>query len=223
MLPGHSVAVNGAGLVQTINNIRAGDLKPGIPRHFVCRAILDEDSIPGVIGHLARRDRASGFHHALGMIGEESPLSVEAPASTTIIRTVAAPMAHANHLLDDTFEDADQAITASSKYRQDTVDTYLAEGGDPSCSNAATTPTRRTAKACSGAPAMAAMIMAAHWRLRYFVSTLITSTGPCMPAPTTWARCRAPSRSKFYGRLPVKQCHPMAPVAVISRPKLQSE
>ncbi len=132
MLPGHSVAVNGAGLVQTINNIRASDLKPGIPRHFVCRAILDEDSIPGVIGHLARRDRASGFHHALGMIGEESPLSVEAPASTTIIRTVAAPMAHANHLLDNTFEDSDQAITASSKYRQDTVDAYLAEGGDPS-------------------------------------------------------------------------------------------
>jgi hypothetical protein len=131
MLPGHSVAVNGAGLVQTINNIRASDLKPGIPRHFVCRAILDEDSIPSVIGHLARRDRASGFHHALGMIGEESPLSVETPASTTIIRTVATPMAHANHLLDDTFEDSDQAITASSKYRQDTVDRYLAEGGDP--------------------------------------------------------------------------------------------
>lgn len=131
MLPGHSVAVNGAGLVQTINNIRAGDLKPGIPRHFVCRAILDEVTIPGVMGHLARRDRASGFHHALGMIGESAPLSVEAPASSTIIRTVAEPMAHANHLLDDTFESAEQAITASSKYRQDTVDAYLANGGDP--------------------------------------------------------------------------------------------
>lgn len=131
MLPGHSVAVNGAGLVQTINNIRAADLKPGIPRHFVCRAVLDEDSVPGAIGHLARRDRASGFHHAIGMIGEQSPLSVEAPASTTIIRTVQAPMGHANHLLDDSFDGIDQAITASSKYRQDTVDAYLAGGGDP--------------------------------------------------------------------------------------------
>ncbi len=131
MLAGHSVAVNGAGLVQTINNIRASDLKPGIPRHFVCRAVLDEDSIPGAIGHLARRDRASGFHHALGMVGEASPLSIEAPASTTVIRTVDQPMAHANHLLDDTFDDVDQAVTASSQYRQRTVDAYLADGGDP--------------------------------------------------------------------------------------------
>lgn len=130
MMPGHSVGVNAAGLVQTINNVRPDDLKPGIPRHFICRAILETDSIPGVIEHLRRDDRASGFHHAIGMRGEASPMSIEAPASKTVIQSLSEPTAHANHLLDDTFSELDQVVTSSSAYRQSTVDGYLAEGGD---------------------------------------------------------------------------------------------
>ncbi|MBO6947265.1 MAG: hypothetical protein JJ855_04730 [Rhodospirillales bacterium] len=131
MLAGHSVAVTEAGLVQTINNVRADDLKPGIPRHFICRAVLEADSIPDVIGHLRRPDRASGFHHAIGMMGVEQPMSIEAPASASVIRTVDTATGHANHLLDDHFASLDQTVTASSEYRQRAVDAYLAEGGDP--------------------------------------------------------------------------------------------
>lgn len=126
MLPGHSVAVTHAGLVQTINNIRPDDLKPGLPRHFVCRAVLAETSIPGVIEHLRRDDRASGFHHAIGMLGEETPLSVEAPATKTVIDFVTKPRGHANHLLDDAFDGLDQVVTSSSMYRQQTVDDFVA-------------------------------------------------------------------------------------------------
>ncbi len=131
MLAGHSVAVTDAGLVQTINNIRADDLKPGIPRHFVCRAILEAESIPDVIEHLRRPDRASGFHHAIGMKGVEQPMSIEAPASTSVIRMVDTATGHANHLLDDHFASLTQTVTASSDYRQHAVDAYLAQGGDP--------------------------------------------------------------------------------------------
>lgn len=131
MLAGHSVAVNGAGLVQTINNIRPDDLKPGIPRHFICRAILDAETIPQAVGHLVRKDRASGFHHAIGAAGEAQPLSVEAPASGAVIRPVTKPLAHANHLTDSYFKNLDQHVTASSRYRQQTVDGYLDGGGDP--------------------------------------------------------------------------------------------
>ncbi len=130
MLAGHSVAVTDAGLVQTINNIRCDDLKPGIPRHFVCRAVLDAETIPEVIGHLRRDDRASGFHHAIGMAGEAVPLSVEAPASKAVINMVTSPRAHANHLLDDAFAGLGQVTTSSSAYRQKTCDAYLADGGD---------------------------------------------------------------------------------------------
>ncbi|MCK5778291.1 MAG: hypothetical protein KAH11_05835 [Rhodospirillales bacterium] len=131
MLAGHSVAVTEAGLVQTINNVRADDLKPGIPRHFVCRAVLEADSIPDVIAHLRRPDRASGFHHAIGMMGVEQPMSIEAPASASVIRTVDTAAGHANHLLDDHFAALGQTVTASSEYRQRAVDAYLADGGDP--------------------------------------------------------------------------------------------
>ncbi len=131
MLAGHSVAVTDAGLVQTINNVRADDLKPGIPRHFICRAVLEADSIPGVIAHLRRPDRASGFHHAIAMQGIESPMSIEAPASASVIRTVDTAAGHANHLLDSHFSKMNQTVTASSDYRQQAVDGYLAQGGDP--------------------------------------------------------------------------------------------
>ena len=137
MLAGHSVAVNRAGLIQTINNIRADDLKPGIPRHFICRAVLEATTIPDAISHLRRDDRASGFHHAIGMLGEASPLSVEAPASGSVIRIVDTPQAHANHLLDPHFSKLGQNVTGSSRYRQTTVDSYLDQGGDPQTPEAA--------------------------------------------------------------------------------------
>lgn len=130
MLPGHSFGVNTAGLVQTINNIRPDDLKPGIPRHLICRAILGSESLQQAVSHLQRTDRASGFHHAIGFPGMEAPMSVEAPASGMVLRNVAAPQAHANHLLDDYFDKVDQVVTESSEYRQTTVDEYLSEGGD---------------------------------------------------------------------------------------------
>ncbi|MEX0694420.1 MAG: C45 family peptidase [Rhodospirillales bacterium] len=130
MLPGHSVAINDAGLVQTINNVRADDLKPGIPRHIICRAVLEATSIPEAIGHLRRPDRASGFHHSIGMPGQVAPLSVEAPASASVIRSADAPMAHANHLLDPYFDKLPQTVSASSAYRQQTVDAFLRTGGD---------------------------------------------------------------------------------------------
>ncbi|WNJ99279.1 C45 family peptidase [Thalassospiraceae bacterium LMO-JJ14] len=131
MLAGHSVAVTDAGLVQTINNVRADDLKPGIPRHFICRAVLEAENIADVIAHLRRPDRASGFHHAIAMRGIETPMSIEAPASASVIHTVDGAVGHANHLLDAHFAKLGQTVTASSDYRQTAVDAYLAEGGDP--------------------------------------------------------------------------------------------
>ncbi len=63
MLPGHTFSVNSHGLVQTINNIRVDDLQSGIPRHFICRAILDCSTLEEALVHLQRPDRAGGFHN----------------------------------------------------------------------------------------------------------------------------------------------------------------
>lgn len=128
MLPGHTFGLNDAGVVQTINNIRAHDLKPGIPRQIVCRAILGSGGLDEAISILQRPDRASGFHHNLGEAGSQRLASVEAPASGCNVRWVGAPMAHANHLLEDAFTGLDQSITISSRARQGAADRMIAGG-----------------------------------------------------------------------------------------------
>lgn len=128
MLPGHTLGLNASGVVQTINNIRAHDLKPGIPRQIICRAILGSSTMDAAIEILHRTDRASGFHHNLGEAGSRRIASVEAPASGCHVRMTNAPLAHANHLLEHAFEQLDQAITDSSRKRQAAADRMIADG-----------------------------------------------------------------------------------------------
>lgn len=128
MLPGHTLAVNSAGIVQTINNVRVHDLKPGIPRHVICRAVLACGNLDDALAVLARDDRASGFHHNLGQAGSQKLYSVEAPASGCHVRTVeVAPAAHANHLIAEQFSSVAQAITGSSSDRQRRADAMIDE------------------------------------------------------------------------------------------------
>lgn len=119
MMAGHTMGANSAGIVQTINNIRVHDLKPGIPRHFICRAILDCRTMDEALTLLGRRDRAAGFHHNLGSAAEGRLASVEAPASGCAIREITSvSVAHANHLIQSELADIPQTITHSSSIRQ---------------------------------------------------------------------------------------------------------
>ncbi len=119
MIAGHSMGANAAGIVQTINNIRVHDLKAGIPRHFICRAVLASPTLEAALRHIDRSDRASGFHHNLGDAKSRRLLSVEAPASACIVKAITdIPSAHANHLVFDEIKTLDQSITHSSQVRQ---------------------------------------------------------------------------------------------------------
>ncbi|RVD01730.1 peptidase C45, partial [Mesorhizobium sp. M7A.F.Ca.ET.027.02.1.1] len=127
-LLGHTFGLNEAGLVQTVNNISAHDLQPGVPRQIICRAILDARSLDEAVEILRRKDRASGFHHNLGEAKTRRLLSVEAPASGCAIQEAASPRAHANHLLFGELNGLDQTITLSSRNRQEAADRMIAEG-----------------------------------------------------------------------------------------------
>lgn len=128
MLPGHTFGLNTSGLVQTINNIRAHDLKVGVPRQLVSRAVLGCRRLDEAIGVLERSDRASGFHHNLGEAGSRRVVSVEAPASGCVARDITAPFAHANHLIFEEFDGLDQTITNSSRARQGGADRMIQDG-----------------------------------------------------------------------------------------------
>jgi len=131
MLPGHTFGANDRGLVQTINNIRVHDLHPGVPRQVITRAILSCDDLDSALTLLRRRDRASGFHHALGDARNGRIVSVEAPASGCHVEPADRPIGHANHLVYPMFHGAAQEITRSSSDRQRFVDQSGVDPKDP--------------------------------------------------------------------------------------------
>ena len=137
LLPGHAFAVNRAGLVQTVNDVRAEDHAIGVPRHLVCRAVLDCERLDDAVARIRGASRASGFHHNLGRAGDHRLLSVEAPASGCAVVEARRPRVHANHLLHERFAHLPQAIDPSSHSRQLRAETLLGggavDGGDPLC------------------------------------------------------------------------------------------
>lgn len=129
LLPGHTFAVNRAGLVQTINHIRPRDQKAGVARHIVARAVLSCRTLAEARRVLERTDRASGFHHNLGETGSMAVWSVEAPAGGCVIRRATETRVHANHLVFEDFAGLDQEIAASSRARQIRAETLIGPGG----------------------------------------------------------------------------------------------
>ena len=132
LLPGHTFAVNEAGLVQTINHIRPHDQKVGIPRHVISRAVLGCADLDAALEVLRRPDRASGFHHNLGHAGGSAGgatlLSVEAPASRCVARPVLSAAVHTNHLVFPECADIVQEVTESSRRRQRRGEALISEG-----------------------------------------------------------------------------------------------
>ena len=135
LLPGHTFAVNRAGLVHAADDLRDGDQGIGVPRHLVCRAVLDSEGLEHAVARIRGSKRASGFHHALGCAGEHRLLSIEAPASGCAVVEVDAPRAHANHLVHERFAHIAQAVEPSSLTRQRRAEVLLrggaADDGDP--------------------------------------------------------------------------------------------
>ncbi|WP_019938157.1 C45 family peptidase [Bordetella sp. FB-8] len=134
-LPGHTFAVNRAGLVQTINNLRIVQPQAGVPRMVLARAVLDVRSIGAAHSVLAGNARASGFHHTLGCVGDERLLSIEA----TVLRCSVAPIelrsGHANHMTHSGSDQERQIVTASSLDRQNRVDRLLPALGEVNGAN----------------------------------------------------------------------------------------
>ena len=134
-LPGHTFAVNRAGLVHAVDDVRTRDQGVGVPRNFVCRAVLDCEGLDRAVTCIRDSQRASGYHHALGQAGDHRLLSVEAPASGCTVLDVDAPRAHANHLLDERFAYVPHEVEPSSLTRQRRAETLIRGGamddGDP--------------------------------------------------------------------------------------------
>lgn len=126
-IPGHTFGVNAAGLVSTVNNIRPSRIPAGLPRQVLARAVLNAHNLDEAVALLSRSGRAGAFHHALGQVGSDRLLSVEACSTGVAVRAVQRTGGHSNHLLDAGLDAAGQRITGSSGSRQCRVDALLGD------------------------------------------------------------------------------------------------
>ncbi|WP_257031768.1 C45 family autoproteolytic acyltransferase/hydolase [Paraburkholderia bryophila] len=124
-LPGHTFAVNRAGVVQAINNLRIREAAVGVPRMILARAVLDTGSLDEALALLRSVPKASGFHHTLGCAGDTRLYSVEASAQRCSVQTVTNLAGHANHLIHPGCEAEAQIVTDSSRDRQRRVEALL--------------------------------------------------------------------------------------------------
>ena len=117
-LPGHTFAMNGAGLVQAVNNVRAGGASVGVPRMVLGRAILDAPDLDGAVAGLKAMPRAGGFHMTLAHASDPRLLSVEFRDTGVSVVDIRRPSVHANHMVHAALAGQPQIVTASSAARQ---------------------------------------------------------------------------------------------------------
>lgn len=129
-IPGHTFAVTGAGLVQTVNNIRLVGVRADIPRMVLGRAVLAAPDIDAALAVLRAQPNAGGFHFALSHVADRRIVSVEFGRGEVSVRDIDAPSLHANHALHLSSGRAEQIVTASSRDRQARGEALLAAGLD---------------------------------------------------------------------------------------------
>lgn len=117
-LPGHTFAVNNAGLAVTVNNLRTLHTSPGLPRMVVMRAILDLPDVASTLDYLNSIPRSGGFHLTLGQAGNPDLVSVEFNSALCSVKTITKPALHANHMIHAAMANQPQIVTGSSGYRQ---------------------------------------------------------------------------------------------------------
>ncbi|MFZ2100670.1 MAG: C45 family peptidase [Oricola sp.] len=117
-IPGHTFALNGAGLVQAVNNLRLRDVSADIPRMVLGRMVLSCATIDSALELLGRNNNCGGFHMTLAQTGDARLVSVEFGGGVCANLVLTQPALHANHALHMQTGAAGQLITASSGDRQ---------------------------------------------------------------------------------------------------------
>lgn len=131
-IPGHSLAVNSAGLAMTVNNIRALTVDAGIPRMVVTRAILNTKNTDQAIDLLSKLPLSGAFHLNLTDQSGKQLLSIEYSSNYLSVKQIKQPYMHANHAIHASTRDWPQIITGSSGRRQlRGLDLLKQDGFDP--------------------------------------------------------------------------------------------
>lgn len=124
-LPGHAFGANHAGLVQAIDSVRMRSRRPGVPRLFLARAVLDCETLDDAVQMLQTHPRAGGLHHLLGAANDPRLLGVESAPGLCSVASIERGAAHTNHLVHSGAATMRQAVTDSSRARQRRVENLM--------------------------------------------------------------------------------------------------
>jgi predicted choloylglycine hydrolase len=131
-LPGNGPTVNSRGLVQTVNFIGAREVRPGLPRYAIDRAIMEARSMDEAVALATHPKRAYSQHHLLMSAREKRLVSIEAGADQYSLIEVEGIFVHANHFVHPRLKSVPQieVYKSSSLPRQEVAEKWAASS-DP--------------------------------------------------------------------------------------------
>ena len=95
---GASVAVNGYGLAEAVNELYHQDAQMGVPKNFIARAMLDCKTLEKTEELMRRVPRAAGFNHVL--VQADRLWNIESSAKEYVIQKISdLKYVHTNHYL----------------------------------------------------------------------------------------------------------------------------
>lgn len=127
-LMGNGPSLNNHGIFQTTNFISGKHCRPGIPRYFLGRAVLEAKSLKEAIEIVTRPERAIAYHHNLGSLTENKIYSVEVTPNNHQIVEPGHLYFHTNHLILDKTKATPQDmeyVRSSSLPRYETISDSL--------------------------------------------------------------------------------------------------
>jgi hypothetical protein len=114
-LPGNAFGSNAAGVLHTVDSVSPRQVRVGLGRHFLARALLDAASLEDAIERVTARGRAAGFTYNIGSVGERRLVSAEVSPDFHHIHEVQGHYVHTNHYVHLT--DVAQMMGPSSRVR----------------------------------------------------------------------------------------------------------
>ncbi len=126
-LPGHTFAVNAAGLCLTVNNLRPKHVGIGLPRMLLARALVTQPSIDRALDYLDAARRSGAFHFTLAQAGDARLLSIEFTSTHCSVVDVQETTGHTNHMTHRDLAQLPQIVTDSSYWREQQLLACLAK------------------------------------------------------------------------------------------------
>jgi predicted choloylglycine hydrolase len=130
---GNGPGMNSKGIVQSTNFIGAVSWKPGIPRYFLNRAVLESISLDHAIQVSTHPSRAFAYRHNLGSFTSQKMIILEVTPWQYEIFEPSGNYCHTNHLLLSStapFPQDEEYVNKSSVSRLEALSGQLATKGE---------------------------------------------------------------------------------------------